>query len=324
MNKTIFVIFIILLVVILISAPIIIAGVFDNYHIQKQAISTKPPDPHRHSAEVNSHNVQTEPIISPISEIEGEINATSDPINRVQISEKENSIITNKDKTKVKEKTINIPEPAVSEEKADDENEPAAVIVFEPTDQYQIEPDACIEKKTENQQNSPEAGILDSSSEPSDKMNSVESVIAMEELEQNSCIKNKPPDLDMLSGIENSDKDSAHKESEQSEGSEEINQGEMKISPNTTDDEGQGPLLADWIEEKIALYKDELKSEDLKDFRIIMAKLDQDRIYELAIDGLEIEEQETLKKHMSKRLTKQEKERSLELFYLYSFILEEL
>lgn len=79
-----------------------------------------------------------------------------------------------------------------------------------------------------------------------------------------------------------------------------------------------------WLERKIEEHRDEIDDEDLDDFRAIVAKLNQRYIKTLAMDGFTGEEQDALKEHMHQRLSDKEYARAKELFYKYSYLLEEL
>lgn len=79
-----------------------------------------------------------------------------------------------------------------------------------------------------------------------------------------------------------------------------------------------------WLEQKIEEHKDEIEEKDLADFRVIVKKLDQPFIKKLSIDGFNGEEQELLKEHMNERLTESECKRAKELFFEYSFLLEDI
>lgn len=79
-----------------------------------------------------------------------------------------------------------------------------------------------------------------------------------------------------------------------------------------------------WLEMKIEEHKDEIDEEDLKDFKAIVAKLDQPFIKEMSVDGFDGEEQEELKMHLRERLTNDEYDRGKELFFKYNYLLDEL
>jgi hypothetical protein len=83
------------------------------------------------------------------------------------------------------------------------------------------------------------------------------------------------------------------------------------------------PASADWLNKRIEAHKDEIDAQDLMDFSLIISKLDQGYIGDLAANGMETGEEDLLKAHLHSRLSAAEYERSKVLFSNYSYLMYE-
>lgn len=92
---------------------------------------------------------------------------------------------------------------------------------------------------------------------------------------------------------------------------------------DTTIEDNAIPVSKDWLEVRIQANINEIDSQDLQDFRRIIAYLDQAYVGSLTKDGLEADEQKILLAHLHSRLSDADYGKSKALFYTYSYLLEE-
>jgi len=83
------------------------------------------------------------------------------------------------------------------------------------------------------------------------------------------------------------------------------------------------PAEQNWVEEKIALHRDQIADEDLEDFRLIMGKLDIDHVEAILEGRIDPEIDNTLRAYLNDRLTPREYQRSKELFIDYEHLIFE-